>query len=121
MTDNHRLSRAESSKVRESQIRVPESIVITAHISMRNQKGLSSVEALLILVIILNMGSVGCSRWEAGKSPSAASEASQIEAKQTPQQKGQPEKTDETAKQTSQQKGRPEKTVVLQKPDVPYQ
>ena len=72
-------------------------IVITAHISMRNRKGLSSVKALLILVIILNVGSVGCSRREAGKSLGAASEASQIEAKQTPQQKGQPEKTDETA------------------------
>lgn len=64
---------------------------------MKNQKGLSSVESLLILVIILNMGSVGCSRLGTGKSRGAASEASQIEAKQTPQQKVLPEKTDETA------------------------
>jgi len=77
---------------------------------MRNRKGLSSVEALLILVIILNVGSVGCSRREAGKSLGAASEASQIETKQTPQRKGQPEKTDETAEQTSQQKDQPDKT-----------
>jgi hypothetical protein len=64
---------------------------------MRNQKGLSSVEAWLILVIILNMSSVGCSRWEAGKSQGAAGEASQIEAKQTPRQKVLPEEPDETA------------------------
>ena len=43
------------------------------------------------------MGSVGCSRREASKSQGAASEASQIEAKQTPQQKVLPEKIDETA------------------------
>lgn len=63
---------------------------------MRNQKGLSSVEALLVFVIILNMVSVGCSRREAGKSQGAASEASQIEAKLIPQQNVLPEKTDET-------------------------
>jgi flagellin-like protein len=67
------------------------------HIFMRNQKGLSSVEALLILVVITIIGNVGCSRQVAGKSQGAASEASQIEAKQPPQQKGLPEKTDETA------------------------
>jgi hypothetical protein len=50
----------------------------------------------LILVIVLKVGGVGCSRREAGKSQGAASEASQIEAKQTPQQKVRPEKTDET-------------------------
>jgi hypothetical protein len=59
---------------------------------MRNQKNLSSVEALLILVIILNLSSVGCSRREG-----IASEASQIEAKQSTQQKDLPEKTDATA------------------------
>jgi hypothetical protein len=64
---------------------------------MGNQKGLSSVEALLILVIILNLGSVGYSRLEAGKSQGIASEASQIGAKQTTQQKDLPEKTDATA------------------------
>src|SRR5215475_2012053 len=65
---------------------------------MRNQKGLSSVEALLILVVITIIGNVGCSRQAAGESQGTASEASQIEAKQPPQQKGLPEKTDETAK-----------------------
>jgi hypothetical protein len=77
---------------------------------MRNPKSLNLVEALLILAVIIIIGNVGCSRREARKSRGAAGEASQIAAKQAPQQKGQPEKTDETAKQTSQQKGQPEKT-----------
>jgi hypothetical protein len=77
---------------------------------MRNPKSLNLVEALLILAVIIIIGNVGCSRPEAGKGQGAASEASQIEAKQLPQQKILPEKTDETAKQASQQKGQPEKT-----------
>lgn len=60
---------------------------------MGNQKNLS----LLILVIILNLGSVGCSRPEVGKRQGFASEASQISAKPTPPQKDPPEKTDATA------------------------
>jgi hypothetical protein len=58
---------------------------------------LSLVETLLILVIIIIIGNVGWSRQAAAKSQGTASEASQIEAKQTPPQKGLPEKTDETA------------------------
>jgi hypothetical protein len=58
---------------------------------MRIQKSLS----LLILVIILIIGSVGCSRQEDGKNPGNAGGASEPGAKQLPQQRGQ--KTDETA------------------------
>jgi hypothetical protein len=64
---------------------------------MRKPKSLSLVEALLILVVIVIIGNVACSRREAGKSQGAAGDASQIEAKQPPQQKVLPEKTDKTA------------------------
>src|SRR5262245_319389 len=64
---------------------------------MRNPKSLNLVDALLILVVIIIIGNVGCSRREAGKGRGAAGEASQFEAKHPPQQKGLPEKTDETA------------------------
>jgi hypothetical protein len=64
---------------------------------MRDQKRLSLVETLLILVIIIIIGNVDYSRQKAGKSQVTASEASQIGVKQPPQQKGLPEKTDETA------------------------
>ena len=64
---------------------------------MRNPKSLNLVEALLILVVIIIIGNVGCSRREAGKSQGAAGDASQIAAKQALQQKILPEKTDETA------------------------
>ena len=63
----------------------------------RNQKGLSLVEALLILVVIIIIGNVGCSRREAGKSPGNAGGASEPGTKQIQQQRGRPEKTDETA------------------------
>ena len=58
---------------------------------------MSLVETLLSLVVIIIIGNVGCSRQKAGKSQGTTSEASQIEAKQIPQQKGLPEKTVETA------------------------
>lgn len=76
----------------------------------RNQKGLSLVEALWILVVIIIIGNVGCSRQEDGKSLGNAGGASEPGAKQIQQQRGRPEKTDETAEQIQQQKGRPEKT-----------
>jgi hypothetical protein len=64
---------------------------------MRNQKGLSLVETLLILVVIILIGNVGCSRQEAGESLGNAHKASEPGAKQIQQQSGRPEKTDETA------------------------
>jgi hypothetical protein len=64
---------------------------------MRNQKDLSLVETLLILVVIPIIGNVGCSRQTAGKSLGDADKASESRAKQIQQQSGRPEKTDETA------------------------
>ena len=64
---------------------------------MENQKGWSSIETLLILVIILNLSSVGCSRQGAVKSQGIANEAPRIETKQPPQQKNISEKREETA------------------------
>jgi hypothetical protein len=64
---------------------------------MRNQKGLSLVEALSILMVIIIIGNVGCFRQEAGKSLGNAGVASQPGAMQIQQGRGQPEKTDETA------------------------
>jgi hypothetical protein len=65
--------------------------------NMRNQKGLSLVEASLILVVIIIVGSVGYSRQKAGKSIGNAGGTSESGVKQIRQQKGWPEKTDETA------------------------
>jgi flagellin-like protein len=53
---------------------------------MRTQEGLSSVEALLILVIIVIIGSVGCSRQEVGKSLGNAGGAWEPRAMQIQQQ-----------------------------------
>jgi hypothetical protein len=64
---------------------------------MRNRKGLRSVEALLILVIIVIIGGVGCSRQEVGRSLGNAGEAWESRAKQSQQLRGRPERTDETA------------------------
>jgi hypothetical protein len=77
---------------------------------MRNQKGLSSVEALSILVIIIIIGSVGCSRQEVGKKPGNSAETSESMTKHGQQQSAQPERTDETAEHLPQQSGRSEKT-----------
>jgi len=64
---------------------------------MRNQKDLSLVETLLILVVIPIIGNVGCSRQTAGKSLVDADKALEPRAKQIQQQSSRPEKTDETA------------------------
>jgi hypothetical protein len=64
---------------------------------MKNQKGLSLVEVLLILASAMIIGAVGCSRQEAGKSQANAGGTTTPEAKQIQQQKVLPEKTDETA------------------------
>gem|GEM_PF-1184860 len=64
---------------------------------MRNQKSLSSVEALLILAVIVIIGNVGCSRQVAGKTLSNAGGALESGAMRIQQQRGQPKKTDKTA------------------------
>jgi hypothetical protein len=77
---------------------------------MGNQKGLSLIESLLILVVITIIGNVGCSRQEAGKGLGNAGGASEPMTKQNQQQRGQPEKTDETAEHIQKQSAQPEKT-----------
>jgi hypothetical protein len=76
---------------------------------MRTQKGLKLVEALPILMVVIIIGDVGCSRQEAGKGPGNAAAASEPGATQIQQQRSRPEKIDKTAEQIQQQKGQPEK------------
>jgi len=76
---------------------------------MRTQKGLRLVEALPILMVVIIIGNVGCSRQEAGKGPDNATAASEPGARQIQQQRSRSEKKDETAEQIQQQKDQPEK------------
>jgi TonB family protein len=64
---------------------------------MRNQKGVSLVEALLILVVIIIIGNTGRSQQEAGKSMGKAGGASEPGAKQVQRQRDRPVKIDKTA------------------------
>jgi hypothetical protein len=77
---------------------------------MRTQKGLKLVKALPILMVVIIIGDVGCSRQEAGKGQGNATAASEPGATQIQQQRSRPEKIDKTAEQIQQQKGQPEKT-----------
>ncbi|HKX30708.1 MAG TPA: hypothetical protein VJ302_23665 [Blastocatellia bacterium] len=72
------------------------------------RKGLNSVEALLILVIIVSIGDLGCSRSAAGNSPSLAGGAGEPVAQRLQPPAGQPEKTGETAAQVQPSAGPPE-------------
>jgi hypothetical protein len=76
---------------------------------MRNQKGLSSVEALPILVVIIIIGNVGCSRSEAGKSLGQAGGAAEPVAQQIQPSAGGPEKAGKTVEPVQPQAGQPEK------------
>ena len=62
---------------------------------MRTQKGLRLVEALLILVALIIIGNVGCSRQEA-KSLDDVGSASESRGEQDRRQKGRPKEADET-------------------------